>query len=164
MTANSIKVTGAPLAGCPPHHPDPGNTIFPGGYIPALSRGSEPPRSKRAGPDGSTTRNPAAPLPETLKVWRERFLAHSDEADRLYTSARTDVGILSGVFGNGVPQARVWDEFSDSVDQSRASKSADGRAELHSGAKKARLPASKAKDSRLTASRGIDRPRRQMSW
>jgi cyclopropane-fatty-acyl-phospholipid synthase len=56
--------------------------IFPGGYIPALSEVL--PAIERSGllvTDIETLRLHYA---ETLKHWRERFLAHRDEAERLY--------------------------------------------------------------------------------
>jgi len=56
--------------------------IFPGGYIPALSE--VVPAVERAGlliTDIETLRLHYA---ETLKAWRERFLAHREEVERLY--------------------------------------------------------------------------------
>ncbi len=41
---------------------------------------------------------------ETLKHWRERFLAHREEIARIYDRAFAHVGVLLGLFGNGVPR------------------------------------------------------------
>ena len=44
---------------------------------------------------------------ETLKAWRERFLAHREDVERLYDAAlRAHVGILSGILRDGVPRER----------------------------------------------------------
>ncbi len=56
--------------------------IFPGGYIPALSE--IVPRIERAGLIVSDIEVLQLHYAETLKAWRERFLAHRDEAVRLY--------------------------------------------------------------------------------
>jgi cyclopropane-fatty-acyl-phospholipid synthase len=56
--------------------------IFPGGYIPALSE--IVPRIERAGLIVSDVEVLQLHYAETLKAWRERFLAHRDEAVRLY--------------------------------------------------------------------------------
>jgi len=56
--------------------------IFPGGYIPALS---EVVRAvERAGLLVTDVEILRLHYAETLKAWRERFLAHSEEVERLY--------------------------------------------------------------------------------
>jgi cyclopropane-fatty-acyl-phospholipid synthase len=56
--------------------------IFPGGYIPALSEVL--PAVQRAGLLVSDVEILQLHYAETLKAWRERFLAHRDEVMRLY--------------------------------------------------------------------------------
>jgi cyclopropane-fatty-acyl-phospholipid synthase len=56
--------------------------IFPGGYIPALSEVL--PAIQRAGLVVSDIEILQLHYAETLKAWRERFLAHRDEVMRLY--------------------------------------------------------------------------------
>jgi cyclopropane-fatty-acyl-phospholipid synthase len=56
--------------------------IFPGGYIPALSE--VVPVIERAGLIVTDIEVLQLHYAETLKAWRERFLAHRDEAVRLY--------------------------------------------------------------------------------
>jgi cyclopropane-fatty-acyl-phospholipid synthase len=56
--------------------------IFPGGYIPALSEVL--PAVQRAGLLVTDVEILRLHYAETLKSWRQRFLAHRDEAERLY--------------------------------------------------------------------------------
>jgi cyclopropane-fatty-acyl-phospholipid synthase len=56
--------------------------IFPGGYIPALSEVL--PAVERAGLLVTDIEILRLHYAETLKQWRERFLAHRDEAEKLY--------------------------------------------------------------------------------
>ena len=56
--------------------------IFPGGYIPALSEVL--PAIERAGLIVTDVEVLQLHYAETLKAWRERFLAHRDEVVRLY--------------------------------------------------------------------------------
>jgi cyclopropane-fatty-acyl-phospholipid synthase len=56
--------------------------IFPGGYIPALSEVL--PRIERAGLLVTDIEILRLHYAETLKHWRERFLAHREEAERIY--------------------------------------------------------------------------------
>ena len=78
--------------------------IFPGGYIPALSEVL--PAIERARLLVTDIEILRLHYAETLKAWRERFLAHREEVERLYDAAlRADVGVLSGRLGNGVPRA-----------------------------------------------------------
>jgi cyclopropane-fatty-acyl-phospholipid synthase len=56
--------------------------IFPGGYIPALSEVL--PAIERAGLLVTDIEILRLHYAETLKAWRERFLAHSEEVERLY--------------------------------------------------------------------------------
>jgi len=56
--------------------------IFPGGYIPALSEIL--PRIERAGLLVTDIEILRLHYAETLKAWRERFLAHREEAERIY--------------------------------------------------------------------------------
>jgi cyclopropane-fatty-acyl-phospholipid synthase len=56
--------------------------IFPGGYIPALSEVL--PTIERAGLTVTDVEILQLHYAETLKAWRERFLAHRDEVGRLY--------------------------------------------------------------------------------
>jgi cyclopropane-fatty-acyl-phospholipid synthase len=56
--------------------------IFPGGYIPALSEILQP--IQRAGLIVTDIETLQLHYAETLKAWRERFLAHREEAQKLY--------------------------------------------------------------------------------
>ena len=56
--------------------------IFPGGYIPALSEVL--PAIERAGLLVTDIEILRLHYAETLKAWRERFLAHREEVERLY--------------------------------------------------------------------------------
>jgi cyclopropane-fatty-acyl-phospholipid synthase len=56
--------------------------IFPGGYIPALSEVL--PAIERAGLLVTDIEILRLHYAETLKAWRERFLAHREDAERLY--------------------------------------------------------------------------------
>jgi cyclopropane-fatty-acyl-phospholipid synthase len=56
--------------------------IFPGGYIPALSEVL--PRIERAGLLVTDIEILRLHYAETLKQWRQRFLAHREEAERIY--------------------------------------------------------------------------------
>ena len=56
--------------------------IFPGGYIPALSEVM--PAIERAGLMVTDIEILRLHYAETLKAWRERFLAHREEVERLY--------------------------------------------------------------------------------
>jgi cyclopropane-fatty-acyl-phospholipid synthase len=56
--------------------------IFPGGYIPALSEVL--PVIERAGLLVTDIEILRLHYAETLKAWRERFLAHRDDAERIY--------------------------------------------------------------------------------
>ena len=56
--------------------------IFPGGYIPALSEVL--PAIERAGLLVTDVEVLRLHYAETLRAWRERFMAHRDEAERLY--------------------------------------------------------------------------------
>jgi cyclopropane-fatty-acyl-phospholipid synthase len=56
--------------------------IFPGGYIPALSEVL--PKIERAGLLVTDIEILRLHYAETLKHWRERFLAHREEAERIY--------------------------------------------------------------------------------
>jgi cyclopropane-fatty-acyl-phospholipid synthase len=61
--------------------------IFPGGYIPALSEVL--PAIERSGLIATDIEILQLHYAETLKAWRERFLAHRDEAERLYDARFT---------------------------------------------------------------------------
>ena len=56
--------------------------IFPGGYIPALSEVL--PAVERAGLLVTDIEILRLHYAETLRAWRQRFLAHRDQAERLY--------------------------------------------------------------------------------
>ena len=56
--------------------------IFPGGYIPALSEVL--PELERAGLLVTDIEILRLHYAETLKAWRERFLAHGEDAERIY--------------------------------------------------------------------------------
>ena len=56
--------------------------IFPGGYIPALSEVT--PAIERSGLLVTDVEILRLHYAETLKAWRERFLAHREEVERLY--------------------------------------------------------------------------------
>jgi cyclopropane-fatty-acyl-phospholipid synthase len=56
--------------------------IFPGGYIPALSEVL--PAIERAGLLVTDIEILRLHYAETLKAWRERFLAHREEVERIY--------------------------------------------------------------------------------
>jgi cyclopropane-fatty-acyl-phospholipid synthase len=59
-----------------------GKYIFPGGYIPALSEVL--PAVERAGLMVTDIEILRLHYAETLKAWRQRFLAHRDEVERIY--------------------------------------------------------------------------------
>src|ERR1700722_4281473 len=59
-----------------------GKYIFPGGYIPALSEVL--PAGERAGLLVTDIEILRLHYAETLKAWRQRFLAHRDEVERIY--------------------------------------------------------------------------------
>jgi len=59
-----------------------GKYIFPGGYIPALSEVL--PAVERAGLLVTDIEILRLHYAETLKAWRQRFLAHRDEVERIY--------------------------------------------------------------------------------
>ena len=61
--------------------------IFPGGYIPALSEVL--PAIERSGLIATDIEILQLHYAETLKAWRQRFLAHRDEAERLYDARFT---------------------------------------------------------------------------
>jgi cyclopropane-fatty-acyl-phospholipid synthase len=61
--------------------------IFPGGYIPALSEVL--PAIERSGLIVTDIEILQLHYAETLKAWRERFLAHRDEVERLYDARFT---------------------------------------------------------------------------
>ena len=78
--------------------------IFPGGYIPALSEVL--PAIERAGLLVTDIEILRLHYAETLKAWRERFLAHREERRAALRRALcADVGVLPGGVGNGVPRA-----------------------------------------------------------
>ena len=79
--------------------------IFPGGYIPALSEVL--PAIERAHLIVTDVEVLQLHYAETLKAWRERFLAHRDEVVAALRSALCpNVGILSRLLGDGVPRGR----------------------------------------------------------
>ena len=84
--------------------------IFPGGYIPALSEVL--PAIERAGLIVCDIEILRLHYAETLKAWRERFMARGRRPCGSTTSASPDVGILSRLLGNGVPLAEP-DELAD---------------------------------------------------
>ena len=76
--------------------------IFPGGYIPALSEVL--PAVQRAGLLVTDVEILRLHYAETLKAWRDRFLAHRDEvATDFRRPLRAHVGILSRLLGSGLP-------------------------------------------------------------
>ena len=89
--------------------------IFPGGYIPALSEVM--PAIERAGLLVCDIEILRLHYAETLKAWRERFMARREEAVRLYDErfARMWEFYLAS-FGNVVPQAEP-DELPDPAHQ-----------------------------------------------
>jgi cyclopropane-fatty-acyl-phospholipid synthase len=64
--------------------------IFPGGYIPALSEVL--PHIERSGLIVTDIEILRLHYAETLKAWRERFLAHREEVDRMYDSRFVRMG------------------------------------------------------------------------
>ena len=99
--------------------------IFPGGYIPALSEVL--PAVERAGLLVTDIEILRLHYAETLKAWRERFLAHREEVERLYDAAlRADVGILPRGVGDGVPRTGD-DGVPDAVDQAPGRRADDAR-------------------------------------
>ena len=79
--------------------------IFPGGYIPSLSEVL--PAIERAGLYVTDIEILRLHYAETLRAWRERFMANWEKAagDRRRT-VLPDVGVLSGGIGDGVPRRR----------------------------------------------------------
>ena len=80
--------------------------IFPGGYIPSLSEML--PAIEKAGLLVTDIEILRLHYAETLKDWRERFLAHREEVERIYDQRfMPDVGVLPGGVGNVVPRAEL---------------------------------------------------------
>ena len=79
--------------------------IFPGGYIPALSEVL--PAIERAQLIVTDVEILQLHYAETLKAWRERFLAHRDEVERLYDQRFVRMWeFYLGLLGNGVSRKR----------------------------------------------------------
>ena len=99
--------------------------IFPGGYIPSLSEVL--PAVERAGLLATDIEVLRLHYAETLRHWRERFLAHRHEVERIYDQRFVqDVGILSGRLGNVVPRAE-YDGGPDSAHQTPGRDADDAR-------------------------------------
>ena len=106
--------------------------IFPGGYIPALSEVL--PAIERADLIVTDVEVLQLHYAETLKAWRERFLAHRDEVVAALRSAfRANVGILPRLLGNGVSRRR-YGRVPDPDGQAQGRRAADAR--LHRRARK----------------------------
>ncbi len=97
--------------------------IFPGGYIPALSEVF--PAIEKAGLLVCDIEILRLHYAETLKAWRDRFMARREEAVRLYDErfARMWEFYLACV-GNVVPQTEP-DEFPDPAHQASGSRADD---------------------------------------
>ena len=88
--------------------------IFPGGYIPSLSEVL--PAIERAGLYVTDIEILRLHYAETLRAWRERFMANRDgsRGDRR-RALLPDVGILPGWVGDGIPRRRrTWSSRSSS--------------------------------------------------
>ena len=89
--------------------------IFPGGYIPAISEVI--PAIEKAGLLVCDIEILRLHYAETLKAWRERFMARREEAVRLYDERfAQNVGVLSGGVRDVVPEAEP-DELPDPAHQ-----------------------------------------------
>ena len=95
--------------------------IFPGGYIPALSEVLS--AIEGAGLLVCDIEILRLHYAETLKAWRERFMARREEAVR---STMTDAGVLFGGIGNVVPEAKS-DEFPSSDHETARHRTYDAR-------------------------------------
>ena len=113
--------------------------IFPGGYIPALSEVM--PAIERAGLLVCDIEILRLHYAETLKAWRERFMARREEAVRLYDErfARMWEFYLASL-GNVVPQAEP-DEFPDPDHQAPGRRADDARLYRARGSQAARYRA-----------------------
>ena len=98
--------------------------IFPGGYIPALSEVM--PAIERAGPVVCDIEILRLHYAETLKAWRERFMARREKRCGFMTSASRGCGNSIWLLGNGVPQAK-HDGVPDPVDQTPGRAADDAR-------------------------------------
>ena len=125
--------------------------IFPGGYIPALSEVI--PAIERAGLLVCDIEILRLHYAETLKAWRERFMARRrGSGAALRRALCADVGILSGCLGNVVPQAEP-DEFPDPAHQAPGRGADDARLHRARGSqtarRRARQPAAAANRGRI---------------
>jgi len=131
-----------------------GKYIFPGGYIPALSEVL--PAIERSGLLVTDIEILRLHYAETLKAWRERFLARREEVERIYDALLPDVGVLSCRLRDGVPPER-HDGVPDSAYQ------ASGRRAAHARLHRARGGAAARRGARQPAAAaargGIGQPR-----
>ena len=88
--------------------------IFPGGYIPALSEVL--PAIERAGLLVTDIEILRLHYAETLKAWRERFLAHREAVERLYDARFVRMWVLLRRLRDGLPRTG-HDGFPGPVDQ-----------------------------------------------
>src|SRR5262245_59156346 len=128
--------------------------IFPGGYIPALSEVL--PAVERAGLLVSDIEILRLHYAETLKAWRERFLGHREEVEKLYGRVlHAHVGILPGGVGNGVSR-ESHDGFPAPADQAAGRRANDPR--LHRPRRGALASAGRRRPAAAAAGRGIAAP------
>ena len=105
--------------------------IFPGGYIPSLSEVL--PAIERAGLYVTDIEILRLHYADTLRAWRERFMARRDEAAKLYDErfCRMWEFYLAGV-GNLVPRRRAHGD-ADSARQAPGSRAPDPRLHRRAG-------------------------------
>ena len=144
MTASWCCIRSAAPTGPDVTNPWIAKYIFPGGYIPALSEVI--PAIESAGLLVCDIEILRLHYAETLKAWRERFMARREEAVRLYDErfARMWEFYLA-CLGNVVPQAEP-DEFPDPDHQAPGRGADDAR--LHRRARKPGCAGSSAASGR----------------
>ena len=111
--------------------------IFPGGYIPALSEVL--PAVERAGLLVTDIEILRLHYAETLKAWRERFLAHREEVERLYDARFVRMWEFYLAASEMAFRAAGDDGVPAPADQTAGRRADDPR--LHRAAKKQRLRA-----------------------
>ncbi len=120
--------------------------IFPGGYIPALSEVM--PAIERAGLLVTDIEILRLHYAETLKAWRDRFLAHRAEVERIYDArfvrmwefylACSEIGVPppghDGVPSSARPSVRAWCRSPATTSRRRRRGCARSRAAAHAAA------------------------------
>ena len=142
--------------------------IFPGGYIPALSEVL--PAVERAGLLVTDIEILRLHYAETLKAWRERFLAHREEVERLYDERFVRMWEFYLAASEMAFREQAHDGFPAPADQTaghraddarlhRARRGAAARARSAAAARRCGLPANKRRSAALLAVDASSTPR-----